>query len=88
MRHMPPTPLLLELLEQRYPKGISLWSLGAPIRTEIAYCEEFVARGFMVGTIFHVTSWDIVVPQSIDRQRLDKALMRIQELEAYSEEPL
>lgn len=69
-----PPPLLMEKLRERYNGNVSLWSFGAPTEPLLAYCDEYVARGFMNEDWFHVTSWALVLPLSSEKQRLNEAL--------------
>lgn len=69
-----PPPLLMEKLRERYDNNVSLWSYGASTQTEIAYCDEYVAKGFMADNWFHITSWSLVLPLTPEKQRLNEAL--------------
>lgn len=73
-----PCPLHMELLRKRYDGKVSLWSFGGSTETEIAYTDEYVARGFMVDGWFNVTSCDLVLPLSPEKQRLNGAIELLQ----------
>lgn len=75
---MPP-PLLVEKLRERYSQ-VSMWSFGAQSKSEIAYCDEYAAYGFMVDDVFHLCGWHEVLPMSEDRVRLNEALSLVRTL--------
>lgn len=69
---MPP-PLLMEKLKERYNK-VSMWSFGSQSKSEVAYCDEYAAYGFMVDDVFHLCGWHEVLPLSEEKVRLNEAL--------------
>ena len=75
---MPP-PLLMERLKERYTK-VSMWSFGSQSKTEVAYCDEYAAYGFMVDDVFHLCGWHEVLPVSEEKQRLNEALTLVRTL--------
>lgn len=68
-------PLMVEALSKRYPKGV--WLGMEPIEKHckvFEYCDEYRSVGYILDDIYHVVEWNLVLPQSKDRARLDEAL--------------
>lgn len=74
-----PPPLLMEKLKERYDH-VSMWSFGSQSNSEIAYCDEYQARGFMVDNTFHICGWHVVLPLSEEKVRLNEALTLVRTL--------